>query len=123
MFRFTNESHSKPKGRPVSLLDADITLASRDDGVCCLKISSVRKTQVIRCPTEEVRNQWLASLRAAKQHAIKVKLGHAQETRSDLAARELGSAIITRKDKEQEESEKMQTQLMQDATFASKMTW
>ena len=72
--------------RPVSLLDADITLASRDDGVCCLKISSVRKTQVIRCPTEGMSPGEMELLTALRMPTVFAVLYRGTESVAGITA-------------------------------------
>ena len=109
--------------RPVNLLDVEIREAPVSEGLCCIQLSSVRKTHIIRCPTEgectflrrvcaslppaaclelieavevlstDVRTQWLRALRASKRHAIEVGLGHANESATDFAARSVRAAV------------------------------
>lgn len=124
LFRFVHENHTKPKGRPIKLEDVTIRRAPMDEGDdSCLQVISLSKNHILRAPTTAIRDEWITQLRRAKQHAIKVSMGHAPMTRGELEARKLGDDIVKTKTKQRREGRRMQDQLMKEVQYSSATPW
>ena len=90
LFRYASRSGSKPKGVPVPVIDAyfeaNIDGASDEDGTAVFIVKTIRKVYVYRVASQALADEWVDRLNAAKQHAIKVHMGHATDEHGELSA-------------------------------------
>mmetsp|Transcript_22386 Transcript_22386/g.43887 ORF Transcript_22386/g.43887 Transcript_22386/m.43887 type:complete len:174 (+) Transcript_22386:126-647(+) len=99
LYRFASENHKRPKGVPLDLEDFTVELADYevdDDGEVlpfAFRLISVRKTYLFSAGSAGEREQWIGGISAARQRAIKQRLGHENVEPWEQRNNSLGQAL------------------------------
>ncbi|GBG25412.1 Sesquipedalian-1 [Hondaea fermentalgiana] len=105
MYRFKSENHKRVKGVPLDLEEFQLEVADYevdDDGEVlpfAFKLSSVRKVYLFAASSARERQAWLQALAAARSHAIKQRLGHAERQAWETRNNNLGASLQRQHDR------------------------
>lgn len=64
------------------------------------KLTSVYKTYLFACSTEDERDKWVSEIAGARERAIKVRLGHATAASWEQATNKQGERLVDIKSKQ-----------------------
>jgi hypothetical protein len=102
LFRYKNENSTSPKGLPVPIEDATFHTqqSSSDPGDdeenVTMVVRTIRKEYTLRARNQTERDDWLDKMRAAKQWAIKARMGHVKVSPLDRKVLDSGDYLFSK---------------------------
>eukprot|EP00514_Thraustochytrium_sp_LLF1b_P005082 CAMPEP_0184508826 /NCGR_PEP_ID=MMETSP0198_2-20121128/962_1 /TAXON_ID=1112570 /ORGANISM="Thraustochytrium sp., Strain LLF1b" /LENGTH=173 /DNA_ID=CAMNT_0026898625 /DNA_START=187 /DNA_END=708 /DNA_ORIENTATION=+ len=108
LFRHATASSKKIKGVPLDL--ESFTISTEDEEYDDLgqiipfafKLSSIGKEYLFAVPTAAERLDWINAMTAAKERAIKQRLGHAETPSWEKSTNRLGEKLVQQKSRAEE---------------------
>ncbi len=100
LFRYASDTSRKVKGVPLDVENyvVSIALDAEDDHGEVLpfafKLTSVYKTYLMSCSTEEERDKWVSEIAGARERAIKLRLGHAAASSWEQVTNKQGERLV-----------------------------
>lgn len=99
LFRFREETSSRPKGVPIPIDSATVSLDTEHEN--CFRVYTVRKNYIIRAKSKNEAISWINAVNERKAQVIKENLGHSHSLPAVKKVNGIASSLFqTRLDKD-----------------------